>query len=644
MNALSVDELERIRLQAERDAMARELEFEAERAEAALHRVGELEGKLVDQRRELAALRAELAARRGPEATEIDAETEPQTLAARLRALQAQATSIERRLDLAAATALPDWVPLVAPPDGPIVRPDLTVACMVDPVSRTSLGFEFNVLDLRPDTWRRRLTEQRPDFVFVEAGSSAPGAAQLVDWCRAAGIPTVFWNTGDPANFDQFAQAALLFDHVFTVDPTSVPRYERLGHRSVHVLPFGVQPRLHNPVAVPARRTRPVGFAEAWDSRAGALLEAAGEFGLEVLPPTPDGPAQVFPAGIAERIVGSLSHEQLASAAKLYRVFLTTEPGPLPRRVLELLATGTPVVSAAAQGVDPDLVWRADSADETRRLLATLLRDPELGERKAAAALRAVLGAHTCSDRVDHVLRVTGVAEPRQPVTASLVCPTYRSENLDRIFANVAHQTHRPLELVLGLHGSDLDAATVARHAKAAGVEHVEVVKVDADATLGAVLNAACARSSGDYLLKIDDDDFYGPHYVEDLVNAFLYTSATVVGKRAVYVLLEASERLILRYPEHEHRYAEIVQGSTITVPRGVWEDQHFADLPRAVDTEFLRAAAANGGTFYSADRFNYVAFRAADKSRHTWQIADDDLLERAVVQPAGATFDHAVA
>jgi hypothetical protein len=245
---------------------------------------------------------------------------------------------------------------------------------------------------------------------------------------------------------------------------------------------------------------------------------------------------------------------------------------------------------------------------------------------------------------LDEMLRVMGLGAPLSAPTASMVCPTYRPQNLERVFANVAHQTHRPLELIVALLGTELDPAAVAAQGRAAGVDNLEVLAVDAGASLGVVLNAAYERASGDYILKMDDDDFYGPHYAEDLLNAFRYTDASVVGKRAVYVLLEASGTLALRYPQHEHRFAHILQGSTITIPRALWEDQHWADLPRAVDTEFLRTAAANGSAFYSADRFNYVALRAADKDSHTWKIADEEILQGAVVQPNGTGFEHAVA
>ena len=144
-------------------------------------------------------------------------------------------------------------------------RPGLRVAVILDDFSLSAFSHEWDQVEVTPSTWRSQLEAQPVDLLFVESawhgnhdawqfhltGPSAPTAAVvgLVNWCRAHGIPTVFWNKEDPAHYDDFLAAARLFDHVYTTDSTCIERYEMdLGHERVDVLPFAAQQSIHNPV------------------------------------------------------------------------------------------------------------------------------------------------------------------------------------------------------------------------------------------------------------------------------------------------------------------------------------------------------------------------------------------------------------
>jgi hypothetical protein len=158
------------------------------------------------------------------------------------------------------------------------------------------------------------------------------------------------------------------------------------------------------------------------------------------------------------------------------------------------------------------------------------------------------------------------------------------------------------------------------------------------------LLRTGCDVAEGDVLSKMDDDNWHGEHYIGDLVDALAYTDADIVGKFACYTYLGARNVMALRFPEAEHRYNDLVQGGTITFRRSVLEKVTFPDLPRAVDTGFLRAAGEAGIKVYSADRFNFVSVREPDTAEHTWKISEDELLLRGVAQVFGRAFEHAAA
>jgi Glycosyl transferase family 2 len=156
-------------------------------------------------------------------------------------------------------------------------------------------------------------------------------------------------------------------------------------------------------------------------------------------------------------------------------------------------------------------------------------------------------------------------------------------------------------------------------------------------------MNLGVDAADGDLIAKMDDDNVYGRHYLRDLVRAFDYTDAEVVGKWAHLVYLEGSGATVLRFPHAEHRYTNLVQGGTLVVRRDTAVAVRFADLPRRVDTTFLDAVRARGGTVYSADRFNFVSIRRADPSSHTWTISEREILSRASrLMFYGEPFVHA--
>lgn len=92
---------------------------------------------------------------------------------------------------------------------------------------------------------------ERPDLALVLDGMDYP--PEQADRLRAMGIATAIWFTDDPYYTDVTAELASHYSHVFTLERSCVPFYERRGCRNVHHLPLGVfheafrprNPRLH---------------------------------------------------------------------------------------------------------------------------------------------------------------------------------------------------------------------------------------------------------------------------------------------------------------------------------------------------------------------------------------------------------------
>lgn len=326
-----------------------------------------------------------------------------------------------------------------SPPE-PTVGRDLTVATIFDPISSAVFAPEFRSIPLRRGEWRTQLDQHEPDLLFVESafggingdwafriahfGEPHADLAKLVHFARDAGIPTVFWNKEDPINYGMFIGSASLFDLIFTVDANSIERYQSdLGHGRVHVLPFAAQPALHFPPSRDSDRTGTVAFAGSYyagkhpERRAQMemLLGPALSLGLDIYDRmgTSDDPRFTWPDLFRSNIIGSVPYLEMGDVYRRYKVFLnvntvTDSPTMCARRIFELAATGTPVLSgpsdAVAAQVPHGIVTTANSSEEAHDSLQSLLGDPVMRAATLEIGPRWIADGNTYGDRVNRIL------------------------------------------------------------------------------------------------------------------------------------------------------------------------------------------------------------------------------------------------
>ncbi|WP_255218291.1 glycosyltransferase family protein [Janibacter terrae] len=564
-------------------------------------------------------------------------------------------------------TDFPEWPVQDRPPR----RPDLRVAVVLDDFSRLALAPEWYQIEVTPSRWRTQVAEGL-DLLFVESawhgnggtwryqltGSKAPSPelVALVEHCRSAGVPTVFWCKEDPVHFDDFVDTASLFDHVLTTDVEMLPRYrERLGHDRVGVMPFAAQERIHNPIR-PAggHASRDIAFAgmyfahkyperrEQMDLLLGAAdrVSPRMEHGLEIFSRFAGGDANYqFPPPLDERVRGSLSYGQILTAYRSFKVFLNVNsvvgsPSMCARRVFEISACGTPVVSTPSPALDAsfpeDEVVRVAEPQQAEWMLRALVRSPLLRDSMVHRAQRRIWREHTYAARIDAVLEAVGLDEHiRAPRTVTALVSTNRPHQLEHVIGQVGQQRDVTVQLALLMHGFE-DEARVRTLAAEHGIDDLVVLHADQQVTLGACLNRLVDAATGDVVAKMDDDDLYGEYYLFDSLQALEYSGADVVGKQAHQMHLEGQGALIVRFPEREHRFTDFVAGPTIVMPRSVALKHRFPDVQIGEDSGLLRRVTKAGGTVYSADRFEFVQVRGHRK--HTWLSSDAELLANATV------------
>ena len=155
------------------------------------------------------------------------------------------------------------------------------------------------------------------------------------------------------------------------------------------------------------------------------------------------------------------------------------------------------------------------------------------------------------------------------------------------------------------------------------------------------MLNDAATAADGDVVLKVDDDDWYSPHAVHDLLLARRYSGADVVGMPSEFVYLEELG-VTARRNHPTEIFNRFVAGGTLMINREVVTSVGgFRRVRRFVDAQLLNAVEASGGRIYRTHGLGYVLRRTA--SGHTWQ-SDPESFRRPEILDAQWQGFHASA
>lgn len=213
---------------------------------------------------------------------------------------------------------------------------------------------------------------------------------------------------------------------------------------------------------------------------------------------------------------------------------------------------------------------------------------------------------HRPSHRLTELLDLAHVSHPGPDPRVAAILVSNRPDLVASAVERIGRQTWRPTEIIVGLHGFDDPGL----RSPAPDLD-LRLLRFDERLTLGECLNQAISCSTATAFAKIDDDDYYGPAYLEDAVYDLMATTAPVTGKASVFAYLAGEDRTVIRRPGVEHRVIEgIFGGNTMVFRRSFWEEFPFPHRPRFVDRIVLEAARAAGVELYSGSRFEFCAVR----------------------------------
>ena len=310
---------------------------------------------------------------------------------------------------------------------------EIKIACVMDNFSFSAFKLEADFKQLSVTNYLQELQTFKPDFIFFESAwrgkddlwGSKVGHADfevidILNWAKNANCPTVFWNKEDPVHFKSFLNVAKLFNYVFTTDIDCIQIYKKaLQHERVYLLPFAVQPKLHNPIEE-FNRIDKLCFAGAYykkyqqrnEDMTNILSGISGKIGFDIYDRNylDDHPDYTFPENFHPNIIGTLDFEDINLAYKGYNLALNlntikNSQTMFARRVFELLASNTLVFSNFSRGIKMlfgDLVFCSDSGEEILERYISLTQKQR--EEVKLLGLRKVFSQHTYQNRLEYIV------------------------------------------------------------------------------------------------------------------------------------------------------------------------------------------------------------------------------------------------
>jgi len=533
----------------------------------------------------------------------------------------------------------------------------LNVACILDEFSYNCFKNECNLIELNPDNWTSVLN-QEIDFLFVESAWNGNNGAwgnmplllndrlgqnrfinlidDIMNCCKKKGIPTVFWNKEDPVHYEKFILLAKKFQYIFTTDRNMISGYiEDVGHSRVYELPFAANIKIHNPINKDAEKIGDLAFAGSWyehheDRKLDMekVLLPALDFGVHIYDRNygiTTNDSLVFPEIYQRNIVGRLSYSKMVDYYKKYKIFLNTNtvqdsPTMFSRRVFELLACGTNIISGYSLGIEKmlrEVVLIGKDSEEIRAHIKRLVDNKRFSEILSILGTRKVIEGHTYTHRFNDIANKIKIYNYRDTEKgASLVTILTDIRFMDNIISNYTSQKYFNKELIILIKNDSIDRLKVAGYVE--GIEDVYIYQIDSKSALGEYLNYGVLRANKDYISIFSESDYYGEHYLIDMLNSFKYSGVKVAGKSTIFRYLEDESQLVISNANNENRYCGDVFKSTIIIDKSVLVDNLFSSKCQNPYTEFLKDCTQKNIEIYSVDKYNYICFDKGYKKYST--------------------------
>ncbi|WP_386696489.1 glycosyltransferase [Lonepinella sp. MS14436] len=544
---------------------------------------------------------------------------------------------------------------------------------ILDEISHTSFDSEFKLFPLNKNSFETQIKGSTSlgfliescwkgnfgawEYAFTSPNLQHQNAQNLLKALNIAKdrqFPIIFWNKEDPMHYEKFLPIASKCDIIFTTDSNKIKDYQRdVPTAKVDSLLFAANINICNPANRFRAKQENICFAGSYYSvghddrkkQMDALLPTIIKFRGAIYDRMSqiEGNRYAYPRKYHPFIRSAVPFREIVGVYKQFKIFLnvntiTDSPTMMSRRVYELLACGTPVISTPSLAIDEQfkgIVQVAKNAREANKIAKRLLENEWEWLRLSHLGYREVMLNHTYEHRAIQITNMLGKNISYTQPLASIVMASKRPNFIDRIVENVSQQVYPNIELIIIAQDYSTEQIhELERKLRQSGkvFQSVQIIQNNSDDTLGKRLNQGIELSKGEYVAKFDDDDFYFPNYLQDMLIPFKFGDYGIVGKKEIFIYLENQNKTFVRYKGHRHIETDFLTGATLVFSRNTLNQLKFGDLNRGEDSNILEQAKALKIRTYVTDPFNFIVYRSKETINHTWVVEDNFFTEKGVL------------
>ncbi|WP_432785372.1 hypothetical protein AAEX37_02217 [Oligella sp. MSHR50489EDL] len=317
-------------------------------------------------------------------------------------------------------------------------------------------------------------------YAFTSPGlqhSNAQALLKVIELLKSRGLPIVFWNKEDPMHYEMFKPIAKHADYIFTTDALIVNKYKQeLGNQKVYPLSFAAPVKKTNPLGRFSLKSETICFAGTYYAKNHENRKKQMDMLLPVLlenngaiydrASKEEKEEYAYPVQYRGIIRPAVDFEQMVKLYKKFQVFLnvntiTQSSTMMSRRVYELLASGTPVISTPSKAITeqfPGIVLTVNNEQEAKLAAKKLLTDSYFWHKQSMLGIREVMHRHTYEQRWGEVeSAVIGKERIEKKAEIRVICIYHGYIDLEFFVESIAQQKNVNISEIIIIHSDKLD-------------------------------------------------------------------------------------------------------------------------------------------------------------------------------------------
>ncbi|CEH34856.1 hypothetical protein SDC9_164370 [bioreactor metagenome] len=211
----------------------------------------------------------------------------------------------------------------------------------------------------------------------------------------------------------------------------------------------------------------------------------------------------------------------------------------------------------------------------------------------------------------------------------SIITVTNRSYCIKNLIQNYINQNFKSKELIIVINSNLVSIEAFKIYEQ---IPNIKLFKLDESISLGQCLNFAISKSIYSHIAKFDDDDYYGPNYLNEVYNTFLSINCDIVGKNKTYYYFEKFRRLMIKKNGIENDFSPYIMGSTICFKKDIFNNVKFKNISSREDYYFNKDCIKNGYKIFASSSYNHIVFKHSDNNKHTFLSNMDILIDRCEI------------